>query len=474
VANATCERGIEAPRRVAAEMTGPPWWVLPVVVALGIVLRCWDLGRNGLTFDESFTAAAGRRSVESLFTYLRHNDSHPPLDYLLRAPLARAGADAVAFRLPSVAFAVGALVLFAWWMRRRGWVGVLATALFAVSSFELRYGRTARMYALMELLGVIAVVVATAWLARPRPWHAWVAGGVIAVGLFDHVSALLLGLGLLAVAGLRRDREAWRWRVALGLGVVPWAVLWGPSFLVQVRDDHAGWIPPTSVHSFAQSVGTPITELGAAWSLVVLVVAFGGFLLWKRAGDLGRVWLCCYALPLVALAVAGLVAEVFIPRTMIFAAWAPPLAVAALAAEAGRRWVPLGVAVGVLAVALAVPSTLALLQERIEPDVVMQHANAVVADGDVVVVRPAWYLPLVEWRVGVRSGLPWHDVTIPGVRDIGAVQLGRGPASGRVWVVTPVNVTAPFAGAPACALPWSSGSTDIVCRSVVVSTRTAS
>jgi uncharacterized membrane protein len=442
--------------------------VLPVVVALGIVLRCWDLGRNGLTFDESFTAAAGRRSVTSLLTYLRHHDSHPPLDYLLRAPLARAGASAVALRLPSVAFAVGALVLFAWWMRRRAWVGVLATALFAVSSFEVRYGRMARMYALMELLGMVAVVVAAAWLDRPRRWHAWAVGGVIAVGCFDHVSALLLALGLLAVAGLRRDREAWRWRVALGLGVLPWAVLWGPSFLVQVRDNHANWIPPTSVQSFAQSVGTPITELGAAWSLVVLVVAVGGYVLWKRAGDLGRVWLCCYAIPLVALAVVGLAAQVFIPRTMIFAAWAPPLAVAALAGEAGRRWVPLGVAVGVLAVALAVPSTLALLQQRNEPDVVMQHANAVVADGDVVVVRPAWLVSLVEWRVGVHSGLPWHDVAIPGVRDIGAVRLGNGPASGRVWVVTSVDVTAPFADAPACGIPWSSGSTNIVCRSVAV------
>ena len=469
MANATCERRIEAPRPAAVEVTGPPWWVLPLVVAFGIFLRCWDLGRNGLTFDESFTAAAGRRSVGSLFDYLRHHDSHPPLDYLLRAPLARAGASEVALRLPSVAFSVGALVLFAWWMRRRGWVGVLATALFAVSAFEVRYGRMARMYALMELLGVLAVVVAAAWLEQPRRWHAWAVGGVVAVGLFDHVSALLLGLGLLAVAGLRRDRDAWRWRVALALGVVPWAVLWGPSFLVQVHDDHANWIPPTSLHSFTQNVGTPITDLGAAWALVALVVAFGGFVLWKRAGDLGRVWICCYAVPLAALAAAGLAAQVFIPRTMMFAAWATPLAVAAVAGEVGRRWVPLGVAVGVLAVALALPSTLALLQQRNEPDVVMRHANAVVADGDVIVVRPAWLVSLVEWRVGVHRGLPWHDVAIPGVRDVGAVRLGSGPASGRVWVLTPVGVAAPFAGAPACAHPWSSGSTEIVCRSVTVS-----
>lgn len=467
VATATHERPIDAARHAPEEQSGPPRWLLPAVVAFGIVLRCWDLGRTDLSFDESFTAVAGRRSLGSLFAYLRHHDSHPPLDYLLRAPLARVGASAVVFRLPSVVFSVAALVLFAWWMRKRSWVGVLATALLAVSWFEVHYGRTARMYALMELLGMIAVVVAMAWLERPRPWHAWVVGVVVAVGLFDHVSALLLGLGLLAVAGLRRDRDAWRWRVVLALGVVPWAVLWGPSFLVQMRDDHASWIAHTSMHSFAQSVTTPVTAIGSAATLVALLVACGGFVLWKRAGDLGRVWLCCYAVPMVALALVGLAAHVFIPRTMIFAAWAPPLAVAALAGEIGRRWMPLGVAVGVFAIALAVPSTLSLLQERTEPDIVMEHLNSVVGEGDVVVVRPAWLLSLAEWRVGVRSGLPWHDVTIRGAHDVGALHVGSVPASGRMWVLTPVGVPSPFSAAQSCAPPWSSGGTDIVCRSVV-------
>ena len=65
--------------------------MLPLIVVLGVALRVWRILSNGLTFDESFTTLAGRLPVSDLLSYLRHNDSHPPLDYLIRAPFARAG-----------------------------------------------------------------------------------------------------------------------------------------------------------------------------------------------------------------------------------------------------------------------------------------------------------------------------------------------------------------------------------------------
>ena len=62
----------------------------------------------------------------------------------------------------------------------------------------------------------------------PAPWHAWAIGVVLLVALFDHVSGALLGAGLIAVAGVRRDRDAWRWRIVVtGAGLL-WLVVWGP------------------------------------------------------------------------------------------------------------------------------------------------------------------------------------------------------------------------------------------------------
>src|SRR3954468_20764760 len=106
---------------------------LVVLVAVGVVLRAWRLGFNGLSYDESFTAMAARMPLDRLFNHLRTKDTPPPLDYLLRAPFARAGASAVVLRLPSFFCSVGALVLFAWWMRARGIAGLVATAVLACS-----------------------------------------------------------------------------------------------------------------------------------------------------------------------------------------------------------------------------------------------------------------------------------------------------------------------------------------------------
>ena len=83
--------------------------LLLALVLIGSVLRLWALGRSKLNYDESFTAMAGRLPVGRLFAFLTAHDSHPPLDYLLHAPLARAGVGEFWFRLPSALCSIAAL-----------------------------------------------------------------------------------------------------------------------------------------------------------------------------------------------------------------------------------------------------------------------------------------------------------------------------------------------------------------------------
>ena len=218
-----------------------------LLVGVGGVLRFWGLGASRLSYDESFTAMAGRLPLGSLFDFLRLHDSHPPLDYLLRAPLARAGVSELWFRMPSAILSLGALALFAWWMRSRGRAGVIATALMAVSTFQVLHGREARMYAELELLGVADRgagdnVAARGPAAGMRPRS----GSWCFVGLLTHVSMFLLAAGVLALPGRRTDRDAWRWRAAIALGGAGWALLWGHTFLTQAGGGHSAWIPPTT------------------------------------------------------------------------------------------------------------------------------------------------------------------------------------------------------------------------------------
>ena len=94
-------------------------WVLVGMVAVGAAARLWWAVANVSSFDESFTAMAARRPFGDLLRFLRDHDAHPPLDYLIRAPLARLAPNPLLIRLPSLAFSIGALVLFAWWAQRR-------------------------------------------------------------------------------------------------------------------------------------------------------------------------------------------------------------------------------------------------------------------------------------------------------------------------------------------------------------------
>jgi hypothetical protein len=455
------------PSRSAPEL-GPrpssaPAGVLTGLVVFGVALRVVWISRNGPSFDESFTAMAGRRSLGSLLDFLRTSDSHPPLDYLLRLPLARAGADAFLLRAPSLVFSVSALALFAWWMRSRGVAGIVAVAVMAVSPFQIMYGGEARMYALLELLGVAAAIVAEAWIREPRRWHATAAGGLVLIATLDHVSGFLLAAGLVAVAGLRHDRVAWRWRLAIAGAVVVWAMVWGSSFLVQASTTHASWIDATTWHSVAQAVSAQVTNQQGVAFIVLAVIAIGLVVIATTDRVLARVVACCGILPFAAAAVIGVFLPFFLDRTVTVAAWAPCLAVGMAVDRVCRRSRIMGVAAALLVAALVVPATAVFLDRHWEFDASVEHLSAVARPGDLAVTMPAWYGPLVDWRVGVRRFGEARPTRIDVLPHAHAIRLGRAAGSGRAWVLSFASDRQAFPGVARCAPDWTDGVTVVSC-----------
>jgi len=433
------------------------------LVAVGAGLRFWGVGANRLGYDEAFTAMAGRKSLGDMLSFLRATDSHPPLDYLLRAPLARAGANEFLFRLPSVLFSVGALVLFAWWMRRRGFPGLVATGLMAFSAFELIHGRTARMYAELELFGVAAAVIAEAWLRRPRRWHAPAVAGVLFLTLLTHVSGFLLGAGLLVLPGRRRDRDAWRWRAAVVAGGAGWALLWGPAFLAQARGGHSDWIPHTTLERAVHTFGRLVVYDPRLHVVALAAVAAGGFVVWRVDRRFARVLACCALVPVVCAAVAGMFAPVLIDRTLTAFVWAPLVAIGYLVGAVTDHARVAGVAcIVVLAIVMA-PDVFHVPQTRSGPDVVMRHLEHVAQGGDVVAIRPAGKLPELEWSLGVRGALPYRHVSLAGLGNSTGLLLGDGEASGRVWLLDwGARPLAP-PDARRCAPDWSGAGARVLC-----------
>jgi len=436
---------------------------LTMAVALGLVLRLWGLGAHRLGYDEAFTAMVGRLPLLDLFAYLRTHDSHPPLDYLLRAPLARAGVNEFLFRLPSVACSVGALALFAWWMRRYGLAGFVATALVAFGDFELTHGRIARMYAELELMGVIAAVLATAWLRQPRRWHAPALGALVLVGLLTHVQVFLLAGGLFALAGLRRDREAWRWRAAMVAGGAVWALLWGPSFLVQARGGNSEWIPRTTIAGMIHTFGGIVTNQPELHLVTLAAVGIGGVMLWRQDRVLARVFVCCSLVPAGLAAATGMVAPVLIDRTLTVAAWGPFVALGFLVAGLARRSRLLAALATVALATVTIPAALHEIVAPTVPDRALRHLTSVVRPGDVVATIPGDKLPELAWSVGVRGRLPYRGTATPLLGNTRGIVLGASAATGRIWLLDWRRGQLPIAHRRLCAHPWRRGSSRVVC-----------
>ncbi len=453
---------------------------LVFLVVAGAVWRFWGLGAHRLNFDDSFTTMAGRLPIGKLFGYLRLHDSHPPLDYLLRAPISRATTSVWLLKLPSVLCSTAAVALFAWWMRRRGWVGVLATALMAFSAFQIAHGREVRMYPELELIGVGAAMLSESWLRTPRRWHAPAIGALTLVCLLTHVSGFLLGAGLLALAGRRTDRHAWRWRIALAGALAGWAVLWGPSFLTQTTGGHSNWIPRTTLTRMVNVFGNFVTP-GAPLHLVAVVavvaVAAGSVVLVRADRRLGRVWICCVVVPAGLAALTGAVAPVLIDRTLTVAAWGPLLAVAYLARAGARRSRVLGVAAVAGLAVLMIPSAIHTVTARSTPDVALGHLDRVAQPGDVVAIRPRVKQPELAWSIGVHAHRSTAPANVGGLANTAAITIEGGPrttsastgtpatgmpATGRIWLLDwnrkPIGT-----GFVRCAPTWTSGTSRVLC-----------
>lgn len=420
----------ERPRRP----TKAVWWGLGLAVVLGVGLRWYALGASRLVYDEAFTANAARRSLGDLLSYLRFHDSHPPLDYLIRMPAARAGVSEWWLRAPSALFGSLALILFAWWMRTRGRFGVIATFVMALSAFQIFYSREARMYALLLFVGAAMFMVADRWRTAPSPALAAAFGGLVLVAAFDHFTGVVFGATWLGLAGLRRDRQAWLWRGAIVAALGIWAVAWAPTLLDQLHANTASWIPRTSLASFTDNLGQLFSASDfAAWAATAVLIAGVAVMARRRTTDLSLV-LWGFVAPLAVVALLGLGFHFFVARTLALGSVGAVLAVATVFDAAFER----NERIGIVAIAVAVPffvvgMNLALFTDtHLENAIVVanRHARA----GDAVAAFTAHERPLIDWYVGVQDARGSRPVSIPGLAVV-ARQVGtEARPVRRVWV----------------------------------------
>ena len=321
-----------------------------LILLLAFALRWSHLGARNLWFDEAWSWYVSRQPVSVILEEGRSNIHPPFLHIVLKVWTALFGESRVALRMPSLLANVGTIgltyVLGRWMLSRR--VALLAAFFLALSPHQVFYAQEARMYALVTVLtvgavlahvrllremGMLAGAVARASSGRRLLGWAFIYMLSGALALYTHVfGALVLTalavhfLGLVAWRSHRGDLPApprlllrrWAlWQLGLGLLYAPWVT----TFIYQVFSrPRQGWRPPLEALTFIgecflflgkMSVGAFVYPQGVyyalknlfeyrwtgemllrAWenlSLYPLAIGTGAFLLWRGGRAVGGV-----------------------------------------------------------------------------------------------------------------------------------------------------------------------------------------
>ncbi len=288
-------------RRLGLTPRSVLWWGA-AIFALAAVVRLWDLGAAGQTWDEDTYWSAGRNYVQNVVRgdfaddAWRWNYEHPPVTKYL-AGLGGLGGDgfAGARALSALVLALGCALLVPIGLRLAGRVevGALAGAIAALSPHLIGHG---------QIVGHEAPSVAIwalAWWASLRVWDdrdrvvrrlvvvGVVLGVAIMIRFVNVLAAPAIGLTIV-VAAPRGDRGR---AIGLGLAIVPLVaivtaiVLWPRLWTHPIAHLEEAWAKLKGTHSGEPFLGVVtdrpprwyfLAYLGATTPIGALIAALGG------------------------------------------------------------------------------------------------------------------------------------------------------------------------------------------------------
>ncbi len=252
-----------------------------LLTGVGLAVRVLWLNHEPIWRDEAFTAVVEQRGVAGMLDAI-HNDSAPPLSYLLtHISISILGPTPTALRLTSAIAGTLIVPVGAALGRRcagdRG--GLWAAAIFALVPALVMSGRDARMYAMATTL--VAISTLALWRAAERgtPLRWAVYGAAVLLGLYTQyfvllaIPAQLLALRLALRSPWRTVATAAGVAGLAGVALVPWLVYAAPQFR---HAETPFWVPPLTVinvsGTLAQFLSGPAIEPGTVGKLPIQAV----------------------------------------------------------------------------------------------------------------------------------------------------------------------------------------------------------
>ncbi len=203
------------------------WIKVAAVTVVGLVIRLFGLGRQGLWFDEAYSIFVAKLPISFSFEVLLADGVHPPLYYLIQRIALPLGEGEAAIRMPAMVFGLIAIpLMFVMGNLLAGErTGLIAAALVTLSPFHIWYSQEARMYSALMMLSILCMVAYVRML-RPDRRRGTEIAFVLASGLayLTHYFALFLPLIQLAHIGINFRRQHGmlaRWFLLQVLAAIP-------------------------------------------------------------------------------------------------------------------------------------------------------------------------------------------------------------------------------------------------------------
>jgi uncharacterized membrane protein len=320
-----------------------------VFIVIGIERSIW--------LDEANSTLIASGSIPDIVESLRRDNNLPAYYFLLWGWMKWFGDSEVALRALSAVFYLGG-ILVAYRIgrevfedRRAARYGAL---FYLMSSLAIRQAQNVRMYSLLGLVAGLSTLAFLRLLRDDRSARAWgLYIGVNALGMFTHVWFGFVLAGQLTAAFVWK-RKLWS-RVfgAILVSGLPFALLWGPSFWMQLHNGATDWmrfglwfVGDAVLGFYGGAAGVFVYILAVVLAAMAGRHAFARFADQDRVKNVAVVFLVSLLLPLAV----SVVKPIYWPgRYMIIAL--PPLAV--LLGGIYGRLAPRPIAVAICALFLA-------------------------------------------------------------------------------------------------------------------------
>jgi uncharacterized membrane protein len=166
--------------------------ILFFILALGLFLRVYQLGRENFFLDEILTAEGFSRSLADFPRYWCQRGYLPGYFIIMHSWMKLFGTGEFAVRFPSVVFGVMSIYIMFLLGKRlfNEKVGLLGSYLFAVSTINIYYSQWAKPYSLAVLFVLLSFLFLSEALEKNTPllWVSYISFTLLA--LFSHATTL--------------------------------------------------------------------------------------------------------------------------------------------------------------------------------------------------------------------------------------------------------------------------------------------